>query len=84
MLILARQPGGPLGLLASSLVVRPWAYATSHAITKRAAAMLNVNAMKRLGTFYVGQTHHDRRAVFLTFTAQGRTARRGMSSWSAS
>ena len=49
-----------------SLVVRPWAYATSHAITQRAAAMLNVNAMEA-GTFYVGQD--DRQVIFLTSRA---------------
>jgi lipopolysaccharide export system permease protein len=49
-----------------SLVVRPWAYATSHAITQRAAAMLNVNAMEA-GTFYIGQ--NNRQAIFLTSRA---------------
>jgi lipopolysaccharide export system permease protein len=46
-----------------SLVVRPWAYATSHAITQNAAAMLNVNAMEA-GTFYISSD--NRRAIFLT------------------
>ncbi len=49
-----------------SLVVRPWAYATSHTLTERAAAMLNVNAMEG-GTFYVGQ--NDRLVIFLASRA---------------
>ncbi len=70
-----RQLGRPVLILAAclaftvsclSLVIRPWAYATSHAITQRASAMLNVNAMEA-GTFYVGQD--DRQVIFLTSRA---------------
>jgi lipopolysaccharide export system permease protein len=70
-----RRLGRPVLILASclavtvsclSLVVRPWAYSTSHAITQRAAAMLNVNALEA-GTFYVGQD--DRQVIFLTSRA---------------
>jgi lipopolysaccharide export system permease protein len=64
VLILAASLAATVSCL--SLVVRPWAYATSHAITERAAAMLNVNAMQA-GTFYVGQD--DRRVVFLSHRA---------------
>jgi lipopolysaccharide export system permease protein len=70
-----RRLGRPVLLLAASLAVtvsclslavRPWAYATSHAITERAAAMLNVNAMEA-GTFYIGQDNHQ--AIILTSRA---------------
>lgn len=40
-----------LGVAGLSLFARPWAYATSHEITRRAAVTLNVNAMEA-GTFY--------------------------------
>jgi lipopolysaccharide export system permease protein len=43
--------GLAIGVSCLSLFVRPWAYATSHSITRHAAAMLNVNAMEA-GTFY--------------------------------
>ena len=70
-----RRLGRPVLIIATSLavtvsclslIVRPWAYATSHAITQHAAAMLNVNAMDA-GTFYVGQD--DRQVIFLTSRA---------------
>lgn len=40
-----------VGVAMLSLIVRPLAYAQSHAITQRASVMLNVNAMQA-GTFY--------------------------------
>ncbi len=45
-----------------SLFVRPWAYATSHEISRRAAAELDVNAMEP-GTFYA--SHDGAQVVFL-------------------
>ncbi len=45
-----------------SLFARPWAYATSHEITRHAAAMLNVNAMEA-GTFYASTDGN--RVIFL-------------------
>ncbi|HTQ70583.1 MAG TPA: LPS export ABC transporter permease LptF [Acidocella sp.] len=45
-----------------SLFVRPWAYATSHDIARRAAVMLNVNAMEA-GTFYASPD--GARVIFL-------------------
>lgn len=70
-----RRLGRPVLILAASLaatvsclslIVRPWAYATSHAITERAAAMLDVNALKA-GTFYVSPD--DGRVIFATHRA---------------
>ncbi|MGE4481479.1 LPS export ABC transporter permease LptF [Acidocella sp.] len=45
-----------------SLFARPWAYAVSHEISRRAAVMLNVNAMEA-GTFYASQD--GSRVIFL-------------------
>ncbi len=45
-----------------SLFVRPWAYTTSHDISRRAAVMLNVNAMEP-GTFYASPD--GSRVIFL-------------------
>ena len=45
-----------------SLMVRPWAYRETHALSRRAAMMLNVDAMQP-GTFYVAD--HGRRVIFL-------------------
>ncbi|SHE96345.1 LPS export ABC transporter permease LptF [Acidocella aminolytica] len=45
-----------------SIFVRPWAYATSHNITRHAAVALNVNAMEP-GTFYASQD--GREVIFL-------------------
>jgi lipopolysaccharide export system permease protein len=70
-----RQLGRPVLALAAvlavtvsclSLVVRPWAYGTSHTITQHAAVMLNVNAMEA-GTFYASQD--GARVIFLTHRA---------------
>ena len=45
-----------------SLFARPWAYATSHSITRQATATLNVNAMEP-GAFYASQ--NGAQVVFL-------------------
>jgi len=45
-----------------SLVARPWAYQVSHALSRRAEAMLDVNTMAA-GTFYLGQ--NGTRVIFL-------------------
>jgi lipopolysaccharide export system permease protein len=57
-----RVMGAVLGLSAAlagvvgglSLFARPWAYEKSHALSKQAEGMLDVNTMEA-GTFYVGQ-----------------------------
>lgn len=56
---------GVLALVVAglSLVVRPWAYDRLHELSKRAAGMLDVDAMEA-GTFYVGQ--HGNRVIFLS------------------
>ena len=46
-----------------SLFVRPWAYRHLHALSDRAATLLDVDAMQA-GSFYVSQ--HGTRVVFLT------------------
>jgi lipopolysaccharide export system permease protein len=79
-----RRLGRPVLLLSGglavtvsclSLVVRPWAYATSHVVSLRAAAMLNVNAMEA-GTFYVGQDNGQ--VIFLTSRAGPGSPARGV------
>lgn len=55
-----------IGVSCLSLVVRPWAYRTSHELTQHATAMLNVNAMEA-GTFYASQ--NGDRVIFLTHRA---------------
>ncbi len=45
-----------------SLLIRPWAYTESHALSQRASVMLNVNAMQA-GTFYA--SNDGAQVVFL-------------------
>ncbi len=60
--VLAVALGLAVCVACLSMFARPWAYATSHDITRRAAAMLNVNAMEA-GTFYA--SHDGTQVVFL-------------------
>ena len=55
---------GSLSLLVAvlSLTVRPWAYQSSHELTKRAATLLDVDYMEA-GTFYVG--NNGNRVIFV-------------------
>jgi lipopolysaccharide export system permease protein len=45
-----------------SLTIRPWAYQSSHELTKRAETLLDVDYMEA-GTFYVG--NHGNRVIFV-------------------
>jgi lipopolysaccharide export system permease protein len=55
---------GSLALVVAilSLTVRPWAYQSSHELTKRAETLLDVDYMEA-GTFYVGD--HGNRVIFV-------------------
>ncbi len=55
---------GSLAVLVAvlSLTVRPWAYQSSHELTKRAETLLDVDYMEA-GTFYVG--NHGNRVIFV-------------------
>jgi lipopolysaccharide export system permease protein len=58
-----------LAVAALSLLVRPWAYRTSHELSNRAAASLNTNDMDA-GTFYVGE--QGNRTIFIERRARRR------------
>ena len=55
-----------LGVGAMSMLARPWAYRTSHAITWAGATKVDVNAMEA-GTFYASQD--GSRVIFLSHRA---------------
>ncbi len=70
-----RRVMGIVGMLAGSLAivvavlslsVRPWAYQSSHELTKRAETLLDVDYMEA-GTFYVG--NHGNRVIFVEHRA---------------
>ncbi|MGH8296046.1 MAG: LPS export ABC transporter permease LptF [Steroidobacteraceae bacterium] len=55
-----------LGVAGLSLMVRPWAYRSSHELSNAAAASLSTNAMEA-GTFYVG--NRGNRTLFIEHRA---------------
>lgn len=73
--VLALALGLALGVACLSVFARPWAYATSHDISRRAAIMLNVNAMEA-GTFYASVD--GSRVIFLSQRAGPHSQARGV------